>query len=63
MPRRNAPVSMRPAGYGLCLSELDRYNEAEAALVETYEILMGSVGPDNEDTIGLVESFADLYSA
>jgi len=54
---------MRPAGYGLCLSGLDRYNEAEADLVEAYEILMGSVGPENEYTIGVVESFADLYTA
>jgi len=49
--------------YGETLLKLQRYHDAEEALVEAYEILTRSVGPENEYTIGVVESFADLYTA
>ena len=51
------------AEHGNTLLALHRYEDAEEALEEAYEILMGSVGPENEYTIGLLESFADLYTA
>lgn len=51
------------ANHGGTLLKLHRYQDAEEALVEAYEILMGSVGPENQYTIGAVESFADLYTA
>ncbi len=43
--------------------KLHRYQDAEEALGEAYKILMGSVGPENQYTIGVLESFADLYAA
>ncbi|MEE9129901.1 MAG: tetratricopeptide repeat protein [Phycisphaerales bacterium] len=51
------------ADHGGTLLKLHRYQDAEEALEEAYAILMGSVGPENEYTSGVVRSFADLYTA
>ena len=45
------------------MGKLHRYRDAEEALEEAYEILMGSAGPENKYTIRVVEWFADLYAA
>ena len=50
-------------GYGKTLTALQRYEEAETALLEAHELIFAGLGPDHEYTIGVVESFADLYSA
>jgi len=49
--------------HGETLGKLHRYRAAEEALEEAYEILMGSVGPENKYTIRVVEWFTDLYDA
>ena len=54
---------MRPAGYGLCLSELDRYNEAENALLEAHQRLKRRLSAQHERTIKAIAALADLYAA
>jgi len=47
--------------YGPTLIKLDRYQEAEVALMEAHEMLTATRGADFERTISVTESLAELY--
>jgi len=49
--------------YGRCLAELGRYDEAEAAGLEAYEILRGTLGEEHERTREAAKALVDLYHA
>ena len=46
--------------YGKCLAELERYNEAKDALLESYGILE-AFNPAHERTIKAIQTLAELY--
>ena len=45
------------------LTVLERYEEAETALLEAHELIFAGLGPDHERTIGAIKSLSDLYDA
>ncbi|MFG0252416.1 MAG: tetratricopeptide repeat protein, partial [Phycisphaerales bacterium JB038] len=49
------------AQHGKSLLELDRFPEAEASLGTAHEVLLASVGPDNEYTASAARSLIELY--
>jgi hypothetical protein len=49
--------------YGKTLAQLERYADAEAALVEAYEILEPARGAEHEWTISVIDSLVELYEA
>jgi tetratricopeptide (TPR) repeat protein len=49
--------------HGRTLIKLQRYEEAEAALLEAHEILVAARGSDFENTTAVTEWLADLYDA
>ncbi len=62
-PARHWATGVILGGYGETLTALQRYEEAETALLEAYELIFAGLGPDHEYTIGVVEFIADLYTA
>lgn len=50
-------------GHGVCLSALERYDEAEAALLEAHEIMESALGAQHERTTKVVKALADLYKS
>ena len=51
------------ASYGRTLIQLERYTEADRALLEAHEILTFEVGDDHAETFRAVGSLVDLYTA
>ena len=51
------------AAYGECLTKLERYAEAEAALLEAYGILETALGAEHMRTIKVIQPLIDLYEA
>ena len=51
------------AGWAQCLIELDRLDDAEAALLEAHPILQSAMGPEHRHTLWAISLFADLYEA
>ena len=51
------------AYYGSALFELDRYDDAEAALLEAHEILTATRGPDFDRTTTTAALLVKLYDA
>ena len=49
--------------YGKTLVQLERYVDAEAALLEAHRILETARGAKHERTMKVVKSFTDLYDA
>ena len=49
--------------YGVTLLGLERFEDAEAALLEAHEILATTRGPEFERTINAAESLVELYDA
>ena len=49
--------------YGKTLTVLQRYKEAETALLEAHELIFAGLGPDHELTMGAIKSLSDLYTA
>jgi non-specific serine/threonine protein kinase/serine/threonine-protein kinase len=47
--------------HGACLAALERYDEAEAELVEAHEILAAALGEDHDQTRKAVEDLVALY--
>ncbi len=43
--------------------KLERYEDAEAALVDAHEILTDSLGRTHERTVAQIESLIELYAA
>ncbi len=50
-------------GHGKCLTELKRYTDAEAALLDAYGILDAALGAEHVRTIRVIKSLAALYDA
>ena len=50
-------------GYGACLTRLERYDEAETALLEAHQTLLAVLGPAHKTTIKSVRSLILLYEA
>ncbi|MFH0980386.1 MAG: tetratricopeptide repeat protein, partial [Planctomycetota bacterium] len=48
-------------GHGLCLTKLERYPEAETALLEAHGILAGANRPEHKRTVSVAGSLALLY--
>ncbi len=59
------PTSYRTGLYmqtwGRCLAAVDRQDEAEPALLESYKIVEATRGATSADTVGLIESLIELY--
>ncbi|UCD76813.1 MAG: tetratricopeptide repeat protein, partial [Phycisphaerales bacterium] len=49
--------------YGETLAALQRYEEAEAALLEAVELTTAVLGPDDERAVEQIESLIALYTA
>ncbi len=49
--------------YGKTLAKLERYADAEAALLEAHEILVAALGAEHERTIKAIGFLVDLYDA
>ncbi len=49
--------------YGKTLTVLQRYEEAETALLEAHDLISAGLGPDNERTISAIKSLSYLYGA
>ena len=62
-PKRPAHLGKFLAGYGSCLSALQRYDEAEQILLEAHDILSAVFGTTHGRTIKVVRSLVDLYEA
>ncbi|UCF35138.1 MAG: serine/threonine protein kinase [Phycisphaerales bacterium] len=50
-------------GYGECLTQLERYDDAEAALLESIQILTASFGEKHGRTVAVIDSLVGLYEA
>ena len=50
-------------GYGKTLTVLQRYEEAETALLEAHELITAGLGPQHERTTEQIESLIELYDA
>ena len=50
-------------GFGKTLIELQRYGDAERALLEAHEIILKGLGPNHERTIEQIELLTTLYEA
>ena len=49
--------------YGRCLTGLERFEEAEKALLEAKEILTATVGAEHGQTQKVIPNLAELYEA
>jgi hypothetical protein len=49
--------------YGLCLIALERFADAETALLEGQEILETALGPEHERTVEAISALIELYDA
>ena len=49
--------------YGACLTRLERYDEAERALLEAHQILTAARGPAHKTTIKSIRSLMAFYDA
>ncbi len=49
--------------YGACLTQLERYEEAEAALQAAYQVLLAERGDEHKWTLRVGDRLADLYEA
>ena len=47
--------------WGRCLGQVGRFEEAEPVLLESYEILDASGGPEHTDTVEVIEALVELY--
>jgi len=63
LPENHWYLGVFLAQYGVCLQLLERYGEAEAALVEACDALTASLGADHPRTASTVEALAGLYDA
>ena len=50
-------------GWGMCLTKLERYEEAETQLAAAYEGLEAALGGDHHLTRSAVQALVDLYEA
>ncbi|MHC5003357.1 MAG: tetratricopeptide repeat protein, partial [Planctomycetota bacterium] len=48
---------------GDCLRSLERFEEAEAALRESYELYFEALGPEHSRTVGSAKCLAKVYDA
>ena len=48
-------------GYGVTLSKLERYSEAETMLLEAHAILESVVGAKHEHTIKVIQALVEHY--
>jgi len=48
---------------GLCLTDMDRYSEAEAALIEANEIFVAALGVEHNRTTRTIKALVELYDA
>ncbi len=49
--------------YGHCLTGLERYADAEAALLESYQILSNTFGDEHAQTVGTIKLLGKLYES
>jgi tetratricopeptide (TPR) repeat protein len=47
--------------WGRCLAAVDRHDEAEPVLMESYEIIEATRGATSADAMGVIESLIELY--
>jgi len=58
---KHAGAANSRSHYGACLTELERYEEAEAALQAAYPVLRAERGDEHEWTTRVADRLADLY--
>ncbi len=51
------------AAYGNTLVKLERFEEAQKALLESHKILQTALGPEHKRTIKVINALVDLYDA
>ncbi len=56
-------IGMHLAAHGALLIKVNRYEQAQDALLEAYDILESAVGPADEQTIQVVRNSLKLYEA
>ncbi|MHC4137879.1 MAG: tetratricopeptide repeat protein, partial [Planctomycetota bacterium] len=50
-------------GHGQCLTKLERFEEAETALLEAHEMLAATLGPEHQFTVKWIQPLVELYDA
>ena len=63
LPREHLTTGITIHKYGVCLTALERYGEAEATLLEAHEILIAAVGADHVHTQEVIPNLVTLYEA
>jgi non-specific serine/threonine protein kinase/serine/threonine-protein kinase len=63
LPPGNWRIGLFLGRHGKCLTMLKRYDDAEAALLEAYEILEAAKGAEHKHTAESIQLLIDLYDA
>jgi len=63
MPEGHWQTGKHLAGYGKCLTKLNRYADAESALLEAHRVYESAFGAEDKRTASSIQSLIDLYDA